>query len=111
MIQYEKTYTIKLPISVSNDISEWFEMMDASNSLSDELINIINNLFKKGDLLICKSNQKEEKNLKDDQPFTKNINQGDFFDNLYNWQDSNNNIFLQPDYTEEKVIKRKMLAV
>lgn len=104
--QLKKIYNITLPPSTSEEVVEWFEIMENSSKLTDALIELVYISIKSRKSLNVSnhfsSNTSETSQTDSSQLET----QSDIFNNLYNWQDSNNAIF-----KEEKKEKRKMLSV
>jgi hypothetical protein len=109
MFNKRSKFTIKLPLHTNKDVSDWFQTMNSKNVLADALVELVYESLKTGtcleplqiiinDNVSSKSTEKAE------------VNQGDLFENLYNWQDSNSAIFLE----DRKIVskeKKKMLYV
>lgn len=109
--QVEKIYTIELPISTSQDIIEWFEIMAASNRLPEELIHLVYDHIRSENFFHSIAFQSDIHNEINDQKAEPAMDQDDFFNSLYNWQDGNSQIFAEPEPKIEKKIKKKMLSV
>ncbi|KXG75044.1 hypothetical protein [Thermotalea metallivorans] len=109
--QSQYIYRIQLPAATSKDVVEWFEMMNANERLSDELIYLVHNSLKKENLFVKSDLQHEKTEEIQDNSSQSLCNQEDFFHNLYNWQDSNNHLFQEDNTHEEKKTKKKMLSI
>ena len=107
--QFKKTYTITLPSSTSKAVVEWFEIMENNNELANELIELVYEKIKSRNPLekpssVTKGNA-DEVGTQEGQL----MNPDCFFDSLYNWQDSSNEVFKEAK--EVKKEKKKMLSV
>ncbi len=102
-------FSISLPSETSKEITEWFEIMESRNQLSDELIGLVHNHIMTGKyqnkIMNEKQIQSDPLKLSDKQAEL----QDDFLDKLYNWQDSNSAVF--KDDKIEKKEKKKMLSI
>ncbi|BCJ98429.1 hypothetical protein [Anaerocolumna chitinilytica] len=102
-------FSISLPSETSKEITEWFEVMESRNQLSDELIGLVHNHIMTGNY----QNKTMNENHVQSDPLKlsdKKVEiQDDFLDKLYNWQDSNSAVFKEDKI--EKKEKKKMLSI
>ncbi|MCX7922252.1 MAG: hypothetical protein N3B21_09620 [Clostridia bacterium] len=104
--QSNHAYNINLPTSTSREVAEWFEIMDSNGKLAEALVELVyTNLQSGTQLKCCESFADSRKEIQSPQNIT-SVNQNDFFDSLYSWQDSTSAIF-----KEEKKEKKTMLSV
>lgn len=102
-------FSLNLPSETSKEITEWFEIMESRNQLSDELIGLVHNHIMTG--------KYQNKTMDEMQGLSDTLKisdeqielQNDFLDKLYNWQDSNNAVFKEDKI--EKKEKKKMLSI
>lgn len=102
------TFKIILPSSTNKDVIEWFEEMDDKCKLADALVGMVYDSLKTKAHI--KTSQFVNYNGNKPTPEKTGADQGDLFDNLYNWQDSNSAIFLEDKSAVNKA-KKKMLCV
>lgn len=103
------TFNVTLPSSTSNDVIEWFKFMRNNNKLADALVGLVYDSIN-ADARIKNSPNSTYNNMEKQSVPKPEVNQGDLFENLYNWQDSNSTLFLE----DKKVVnkeKKKMLCV
>lgn len=99
-------YNITLPNSTSKEVVEWFEIMENRGQLEESLVELVyEKIRQEKPVEMCRSQVNNQTFVEDKQP-QNIVVQGDFFDSLYNWQDSNGAIF-----KEEKKERKKMLSV
>lgn len=102
-------FSISLPSETSKEITEWFEIMESRNQLSDELIGLVHTHIMTGKYQNKTMNERQGLSdplkISDEQIELQN----DFLDKLYNWQDSNSAVF--KDDKIEKKEKKKMLSI
>ena len=104
------TFSIMLPSSTTKDVMEWFEIMESNNKLADALVELVHESIKSGRTIKAVGyfvdNQAE---VQPSQVRHEAGYPGSIFENLYNWQDSNNAVF--EEEKEGKKEKKRMLSV
>lgn len=115
------SFQIDLPSYTDKKVIEWFESLSNLQRLSEEVIALVFEHINATQDILLNINYQQEGNLKRPEtdkikPETKKSRQesnnstnqeDDFFNNLYNWQESNNMIHKE----ENKREKKKMLSV
>lgn len=107
----EKNYTIKLPKYISKEILEWFEMLDISNNLSEEIIHLVSLSLEEKKLIDSPTHNTCISYANVEEPVLSIINQDDFFNSLYSWQEAINQILYDVQPKDEPKQKKKMLSV
>ena len=101
-----KAYKFTLPTSTSKEIVEWFEDMENSHLLAEALVELVHDNIKSGGNMKANGNPCEIVTAKPQIEHEKG-NDSEFFETIYNWQESNNEIFSD----KERNQKKKMLSV
>lgn len=104
-------YNIALPTSTVNEVIEWFEIMEADGKLANSLVELVYEIIKVRKPLEnpIYSFSSPNESTEPQSQISPMINQSDFFDSLYDWQESSSATF--KDEQEERKEKKKMLYV
>jgi hypothetical protein len=83
--------------------------MENSNILAEAMVELVHNCIQSGKHLKSTPIYAASYENKSASGSGQSVNQDSLFDNLYNWQDSNNAVF--KEIKEEKKEKKRMLSV
>lgn len=103
------TYSITLPSTTSKDVTEWFEIMENNNQLTEALIELVHNGIVSGKYLNTGMYNMTVQGEPHQPEAGQAALQDNFMDSLYNWKDSASAVF--KDGKEEKREKKRMLSV
>ena len=99
----ERSYQIILPDQTDPNVAQWFEELSAGGRLANELAAMVYKILKDSGKI---------KPARAEQPIhAASGHESGFFDNLYNWQESNTRIFKDEAGPSNQIQKRKMLSV